>query len=105
MPKVLVMPITGDQGDTEEPLHSSYWLWCPACNEPVRITSAWDFNGDTDKPTFAPSIKTIVHEKVCHSFLTDGVWHYQADSTHEYAGQDLPAVEFPAIEGIDSTHV
>jgi len=103
MPKVLVMPVIGEQ-DPDNAIKESYWLWCPACMDHVRITSDWEFNGNVDQPTFTPSIHTVIHSKVCHAFLTDGLWHYLDDCTHEYAGQTLSAVDVPAI-GVDSAHV
>jgi hypothetical protein len=32
---------------------------------------------------------------VCHSFLTDGVFHFLGDCTHPYAGQQVPLPELP----------
>ena len=32
---------------------------------------------------------------VCHSFVTDGVWRYLGDSTHEQAGRSVPVVDLP----------
>ena len=80
---------------------TSYWLWCPACDDAVRIDNTWGWNGDLDRPTFSPSILTRwsvqgeIQDRVCHSFVTDGVWHYLADCTHEMAGQHVPMVDLP----------
>lgn len=95
-------------------LDSSFWLWCPACEDTVRITTAWGYNGNADCPTFTSSIKVTggqwntdssfykpMHKvapgetTICHSFLTDGIWHFLADCTHDKAGQAIPMVELP----------
>jgi hypothetical protein len=89
------------QGQTE----TSYWLWCPACDDAVRINSTWGWNGDLERPTFTPSILTRFtmqgQERVCHSFLTDGVWHFLGDCTHALAGQDAPMVDLPGWAAAD----
>lgn len=78
---------------------TSYWLWCPACDDVVLIDNTWDFNGDVERPTFTPSLLSRYaaggQERVCHSFVTDGVWHYLADCTHGRAGQAVPVVDLP----------
>lgn len=94
---------------------TSYWMWCPACDDAVRITSGWEWNGSLDKPTFKPSIKTTGVQwpqgdtsyksghpgvapgkpTVCHSFLTDGVWNFLADCTHSHKGESMPMVDLP----------
>jgi len=50
-------------------------------------TNCWSWNGDTEKPTLKPSIKSWVHGVVCHSWVNDGIVEFLNDSTHEYAGQ------------------
>lgn len=97
-------------------------LWCVACgtNHTVSINSenGWQWNGDVDSPTITPSIKvtgvqwepdSVFHKPthtvapgeqiVCHSFVTDGVWHYLADSTHILAGRTA-ALEPPPEDWI-----
>lgn len=94
---------------------TSYWMWCPACNDAVRITDGWEWNGDLERPTFTPSILTTgvqwgegdgfykpAHagvakgdKIVCHSFLTDGIWNFLGDCTHNKAGQSVPMVPLP----------
>ena len=92
----------------------SFWLWCPACDDAHRISNAWGWNGDTERPTFTPSIRVggvqwaesesfhkpshkvgAGEQIVCHSFLTDGVWNYLGDCTHDKAGQSVPMVDLP----------
>lgn len=69
----------------------------------------WQFNGDLERPTFGPSVKTeqvlghrMDHETdsatgfgVCHSFIKDGRIQFLADCTHALAGQtvDLPDLD------------
>lgn len=72
---------------------------CPACGNSHSFDERWTFNGDLEKPTFFPSmLVTSADDKgnktVCHSFLTEGVWNYCADSTHKYAGQHVPAPDY-----------
>lgn len=52
--------------------------------------SQWLWNGDMEKPTLTPSIRTTGGHKgehLCHSFVTDGKIKFLNDSTHEFAGQ------------------
>lgn len=76
-----------------------YWLWCPACDDAVMINDSWGWNGDLERPTFSPSLLTRLtmagRERVCHSFVVDGVWQYLGDCTHEKAGQHVPMVDLP----------
>jgi hypothetical protein len=88
----------------------SYWLWCPGCDEAHRVNNSWSFNGDAQKPTFAPSIlvsrpanpdaaeefKEYRIAKMCHSFVEDGQWRYLADCTHSLANQTVPMVDLPS---------
>jgi len=58
---------------------------------------SWEWNGDVENPTLSPSIKTWVNlpngDKICHSFIRNGMIEYLSDCTHEYAGQTLPLLE------------
>jgi Family of unknown function (DUF6527) len=94
---------------------------CPGCNSAHMIDhgpGGWTFNGDFERPTFAPSvlIRTGHHLPghtgscwctynaenpdnpapfaciVCHSFVRDGAIQFLSDCTHALAGQtvDLP---------------
>lgn len=89
---------------------------CPGCESFHTVTSAWDFNGDGNAPTFAPSVlvrgvASLTDEQmlvwtmggplpdpvktVCHSFVNSGRIQFLGDSTHALAGQtvDLPDIE------------
>jgi len=86
---------------------------CPGCkqNHTVNVKedagrAPWQWNGSLDTPTLTPSVLAI-HEKRCHSFITDGQIRFLSDCTHNLAGQtvDLPHVDpwpwdrIVAIEG------
>jgi len=101
------------EGDPDS--KQSYWMWCPACDDSVRINDGWAWNGNLAKPTFTPSIlitggqwepghkfykpshhKVATGEKtICHSYLVDGVWQFLGDCTHDLAGQHVPMVPVP----------
>lgn len=75
--------------------------WCHGCQRlhMVNVVSdmrpAWRWNGDVDKPTLSPSIRTFwpanearAEETRCHHFLRDGVIEFLDDSAeHELRGQ------------------
>ena len=79
---------------------AQFWFYCPGCKQTHAFGSAWNFNGDYEKPTVTPSILVrshyfdgdIKHEMRCHSFITDGKIRFLGDCTHNLAGQtvDLP---------------
>jgi len=77
----------------------TYSLWCPACDDLVCINDTWGWNGDRERPTFTPSLLTRFvmagEERICHSFVTDGLWNYLGDCTHGRAGQSVPVVDLP----------
>lgn len=62
-------------------------------------TNCWSWNGDTEKPTLKPSIKTWdgVRTKpgvtVCHTWVNDGKVQFLDDCTHELAGQTLDLLD------------
>jgi hypothetical protein len=51
-------------------------------------TGCWTWNGDTEKPTLHPSVKTQGYDEatdsdyVCHTFVNDGVAQFLSDTTH-----------------------
>lgn len=101
-------------------IEGGYLIWCPACDEahhlpvekPLPNGARWSFNGDAERPTFAPSLlirtgravdPSFVPEpgdppEVCHSFVRDGQWQYCGDCTHELAGQTVPIPAWPEGE-------
>ncbi len=70
-------------------------------------TGCWTWNGDLDKPTLKPSIKTegmigenSCHEDggpsrkcICHTWVTDGKAFYHDDTTHELKGQTVDLLD------------
>lgn len=81
---------------------------CPGCIEfggsgihilPVNTTvkTSWNWNHDLAFPTLTPSILTGKESTTqrCHSFLTNGMFHYLVDSTHSLRGLDIEMLELP----------
>lgn len=70
-------------------LHVVYPAGCTS-NHHAR----WQWNGSLESPTVSPSVLvTYSHagvEKVCHSFINDGVIQYLSDCTHHLAGKTVP---------------
>lgn len=65
-------------------------IQCPGCNEPHSFqVGRWAFNGDTDRPTFSPSLVVAGPGPRCHSFVTDGHIQFLADCTHSLVGQTV----------------
>ncbi|MEI8270275.1 MAG: DUF6527 family protein [bacterium] len=90
-----------------------YTFYCPGCDEthtyqiltPEAENEArslngkvsfetWTFNGDFEKPTFAPSLNYATNRRRCHLFLRDGIIDYCQDSWHKYSGQKIPLQDF-----------
>lgn len=80
---------------------------CPGCGHlhsvstvtPNGMGAKWDWNNDTLRPTFKPSILAKSNytsidrmDDTCHSFVTDGRIQFLDDCTHSLAGRtvDLP---------------
>jgi hypothetical protein len=99
---------TGESGEL-------VWFWCAGCASHHAINpKGWTWNGDTERPTFSPSVLVrgseftaegkAMHERgeappggqypsrdtVCHSFVREGRIEYLTDSTHALAGQTVP---------------
>lgn len=101
---------------------------CPGCKcihvmntSPANGRPAWSFNGDTEKPTFHPSLLCrtghyVSGQKqppdcwlcnnpdesdrysyacgICHSFIKDGMIQFLDDCTHHLKGQTVPLEDF-----------
>lgn len=82
---------------------------CPGCEcaHSFRIEGpapVWTWNGDLDRPTFAPSLVVesgptdpsawppdhVPASTRCHSFVRDGQIQFLGDCTHALAGQTVP---------------
>lgn len=101
MPVVVQTRVSRREGDGWV-VANGWAVWCPGC-EDVHAMGDHSFDGDLERPTFAPSILVQYGQvagvtKRCHSFLTGGVWQFLGDSTHALAGQSIPAVPFPEDE-------
>ena len=79
----------------DEKGHYAWLVWCPACDEPHSFDARWTFNGDHERPSFQASMLVEGgHKSRCHSFLTNGVWHYCGDSGHELANKTAEAPDW-----------
>lgn len=56
-------------------------------------SGAWTWNGDTEKPTLRPSVKTTGHDFLCHTWVNDGEAQYLSDCTHDLRGQTVPLLD------------
>lgn len=98
---------------------TGYAHWCPAYKDSHHIwVPNWTFNGNTEMPTFSPSVKVMgkqierdaagewtgewlrgpdgkALDDCCHYILTDGVINYCSDCVHTMAGQSVPLSEWP----------
>lgn len=82
--------------------HHSWAIKCPGCGDYHCYDNRWTFNGDMERPTFTPSMKStyehgepkITH--VCHSFVTDGRIQFLSDCTHSMKGQTVDLSDVPA---------
>lgn len=106
-----------------------YEFVCPGCDRlhilPVgkgdgSVHARWEFNGDTDLPTFHPSVKAqgvnpLTYEQklrrdegrkvtptpyVCHSWIKEGRIEFLNDCTHKLKGHTVDLNEYdPNNEG------
>lgn len=84
--------------------------WCPGCKYAHLFyvnrakTPCWTFDGNLEKPTFSPSMRSFTpanaergrpERTLCHYILTAGVINFLPDSTdHELRGE-VPLPPFP----------
>jgi hypothetical protein len=91
-------------------------FWCPGCDcaHQVKVDGPyrWEWNGDTSKPTFSPSIlvrweanpaaseelKQWRTERRCHSFVRDGQIQFLDDCTHSLRGKTVSIPPWPLGE-------
>lgn len=99
-----------------------YFVWCEGCEElhPFRTAQSstydpqrhkpaplWGFNGDTESPTFTPSLRlfAVPEDKTtpweewatrCHIIVTDGRIQFCGDCAHELKGTTRALVPPPA---------
>ena len=95
MPKLI--PIIND---SFTPPVIGFRFWCPACRalHPLYIVKwadcpVWWWNGNLDRPQFAPSLR-MIQENNCHLYVSDGMLAYCNDCKHEFRNQTIPMVDF-----------
>ena len=89
-------------GKDKKPRGKQYWFQCPGCNEAHQYAvmldgtgPSWTFNGDMEKPSFAPSLLNTSPQLRCHLFLTDGKIHFCPDCHHDLKGKTVDLPELP----------
>jgi hypothetical protein len=74
---------------------------CPGCNIPHIIDTRWTFNGDFDKPRIVPSLLVRYpynnENRICHSYIIDGMIEYLSDCTHALAGKKIELPDFETL--------
>lgn len=92
---------------------AGYHHWCPACNEPHGIAvkqrnrygAMWTFDGNMERPTFAPSIRCFTTEEngtqttLCHYFIQNGMVVFCNDNPHALNGQTVELPDWPESYG------
>lgn len=89
-----------------------YSHWCAGCRcvhtfHVVGPGPVWTFNGNMERPTFTPSMRSFLpahdgkpEQTLCHYFLTDGEINYLTDSSdHELRGKH-PLQPIPENYGV-----
>jgi hypothetical protein len=93
-----------------------YGHWCPGCDcgheinvdKPNYCGAKWTFDGNTQSPTFSPSINMKINtpdmgeryqpdiaSTVCHYFIRAGQIQFCGDCTHALKGQTVPLPDVP----------
>ena len=88
--------------------------WCPGCEEmhvfyvsaPANNGACWSWDGNVDRPTFAPSVKIttprtvddgeVIEATCCHYILRAGRIEFLGDCTHALRGQTVDLPDLPA---------
>ena len=88
-------------------------FWCPGCESidsdgerhgglhmlPVTGDAngrpVWTFDGNTEAPTFSPSVLSTRPDFVCHSFIKGGMVQFLGDCTHALKDQTVPLPDLP----------
>ena len=69
----------------------------PFCKNPATKMGPyhWTFNGDMERPTFAPSLLCgLKSPPRCHLFVRDGMIQFLGDCAHEFANRTVPLEPF-----------
>lgn len=75
-------------------------FYCHGCKMEHLILSngtnrGWTFNGDADKPTFAPSFLVIDPKPRCHLFIRNGHLQYLGDCDHDLKNKTIEMATYP----------
>jgi hypothetical protein len=74
--------------------NGGHLFWCPGCEYAHGFDYRWKFNGDYERPTVSPSLRSQ-GEKNCHLFMRDGQLQFLPDCDHELAGKTVPMTPPP----------
>jgi hypothetical protein len=82
-------------------------FWCPGCNEFHWINDSWQITGDSENPTFAPSVLVGGSSQSgkpmrCHSFVRDGQIQFLGDCNHKLAGTTVPMIDMELLHDLES---
>jgi hypothetical protein len=98
-------------------------IWCPGCGNshvfdasetPTSKGAKWSWDGNVDKPTFAPSMVILIgtmvkpgldarnadnweYKTICHSFVRAGRIEFLGDCTHALVGQTVDLPDWPPL--------
>ena len=109
-------------------------FFCPGCRQMHVVWTGegpgprWGWNGNTEKPTFTPSVLVTGHwytpkgeadeqawqdagcpaprpkfetaDTRCHTFVTDGRIQFLGDCTHALAGHTVDMVDVPTMRTV-----
>lgn len=73
-------------------------FWCPGCEGFHWVNDTWQITGDSDNPTFSPSV-LVGGILRCHSFVRDGNIEFLSDCDHKLAGQTVPIPDIELVRG------
>lgn len=94
---------TGDNNLIETNSIIGYDIYCPGCEKnhfiytnPKFSSIVWGFNGDSEKPTFTPSLLCNPDKEAsrCHSFITNGHIQFLGDCFHDLKNQTIELTEY-----------
>src|SRR5680860_1899129 len=80
--------------------HTQYFYFCKGCGYEHCFAlknkgGHHDFNMDLENPTISPSLlQNFSPDRICHSFIKNGMIQYLGDCWHELRGQ---TIELPDI--------
>ena len=69
-------------------------FFCPGCkdNHWIRVAPGnWSLSSGDELPTVSPSIM-VSGDKLCHSWIREGKFHFLTDCSHALAGQVVDMV-------------